>query len=80
MGFGFDLPGQVVAQVLLAAGTAAVGIAASAADGDEAGGQDGALGLELFLTGLKEPADQGGVPGYFDFHTLNRNFMVGGHF
>lgn len=38
MGFGFDLPGQVVAQVFLAARAAAVGIAASAADGDEAGG------------------------------------------
>ena len=68
VGFGFDLPGQVVAQVLLAAGTAAVGIAASAADGDEAGGQDGAFGLELFLAGLEEAADEGGVFGYF--HTF----------
>ena len=61
VGFGFDLPGQVVAQVLLASGTAAVGIAASAADGDEAGGQDRAFGLELFLAGLEAAADQGGV-------------------
>jgi hypothetical protein len=30
------------------------------------------LGLELFLAGLEEPADQGGVPGYFHFHTLKR--------
>jgi hypothetical protein len=30
------------------------------------------LGLELFLTGLEEPADQGGVFGYFQFHTLKR--------
>ena len=68
VGFGFDLPGQVVAQVLLAAGTAAVGIAASAADGDEAGGQDRAFGLELLLAGLKEPADQGGM--FWCFHTF----------
>ena len=46
VGFGFDLPGQIVAQVLLASGTAAVGIAACAAEGDEAGGQNRALGLE----------------------------------
>jgi len=70
MGFGFDLPGQVVAQVLLASGTATVGIAASAAAGHEAGGQDGAPGLELFLAGLEEAADQGGVFGYF--HTFTR--------
>ncbi len=63
--FGFDLPGQVVAQVFLAPGTAAVGIAASPTDGDQTGGQDGALGLELFLAGLKEAADEGGVLWYF---------------
>ena len=70
VGFGFDLPGQIMAQVLVPAGTAAVGIAARATDGDEAGGQDGAFGLELFLAGLKEAADQGGVFG--DFHTFTR--------
>ena len=69
VGFGFDLPGQVVAQVLLAAGTAAVGIAASAADGDEAGGQDRAFGLELLLAGLEEAADQRGVSGCFHIFT-----------
>ena len=68
MGFGFDLPGQVVAQVLLASSAAAVGIAASAADGDEAGGQDRAFGLELLLAGLEEAADQRGVFGCF--HTF----------
>ena len=72
MGFGFDFPGQVMAGVLVALGAAAAGIAADAPDGHEAGGQDRALGLELFLAGLKEPADQGGVPGYFHFHTLTR--------
>ena len=70
MGFGFDLPGEVVAQVLFASSTAAVGIAASAADGDKAGGQDWAFGLELFLTGLEEAADQGGV--FRCFHTFTR--------
>jgi hypothetical protein len=64
VGFGFDLPGEIVAQVLLALGAAAVGIAAGAADGDEAGGQDWGLGLELFLAGLEGAADQGGVLGY----------------
>ena len=38
VGFGFDLPGQIVTQVLLASGTAAVRVTASTADGDEAGG------------------------------------------
>ena len=61
VGFAFDLPGQIVAWVLLATGTAAVGIAANPADGDETGGQDGALGLEFLLTGLKESTDQGGM-------------------
>ena len=61
VGFGLDLPGEIVAQMLLASGTAAVGVAARATDGDEAGGQHGAFGLELFLAGLKEAADQGGM-------------------
>ena len=72
MGFGVDFPGQVMAGVLVALGAAAAGIAADASDGHEAGGQDRALGLELFLAGLEEPADQGGVFGYFHFHTLKR--------
>jgi hypothetical protein len=70
MGFGFDLPGEVMAQVLFASGTAAVGIAARAADGDEAGSQDWAFGLELLLAGLEEAADQGGV--FWRFHTFTR--------
>jgi hypothetical protein len=68
VGFGFDLPGQIVAQVLVPAGTAAVGIAAGAAKGDEASGQDGAFGLELYLASLEGAADQRGVLGYF--HTF----------
>jgi hypothetical protein len=66
MGFGFDLPGQVVARVLLTSGAAAVGVAAGATDGDEAGGQDWAFGLELLLAGLEEAADQGGM--FWCFH------------
>ena len=65
VGLGFDLPGQIVARMLLASGTAAVRVAASAADGHEAGGQDGALGLEFLLAGLEGAADEGGVLGYF---------------
>ena len=68
MGFGFELPSEVVAQVLAASSTAAVGIATGAADGDEAGGQDWAFGLELLLAGQKEAADQGGMFGCF--HTF----------
>ena len=66
VGLGFDLPGQIVAEVFLAAGTAAVGIAAGAEDGDEAGGQDGAAGLEFLLAGLELAADKGGV--FWDIH------------
>jgi len=68
MGLGFNLPRQVVAQVLLASGASAIGIAASAAEGDEAGRQDRALGLALLLAGLEAAADQGGMFGYF--HTF----------
>ena len=72
MGFGIDLPGEVMAGMLVALGAAAAGISADTAEGHEAGGQNRALGLELFLAGLEEPADQGGVLGYFHFHTLKR--------
>jgi hypothetical protein len=72
MGFGIDLPGEVMAGMLVALGAAAAGIAADTANGHEAGRQNGALGLELFLAGLEEAADQGGVLGYFHFHTLKR--------
>ena len=65
LGFGFDLPGEVMAGMFVAAGATAVGVAASAADGYQAGGQHGPFGLELFLSGLEEPADQGWVFGYF---------------
>jgi len=64
-----------VAQMLFASGTAAVGIAARATDGDEAGSQDGAFGLELFLAGLKEAADQGGV--FRNFHTFTTGEFSG---
>jgi len=73
MSFGFELPSEVVARVLVAAGTAAVGIATGATDSDEAGGQDRAFGLELLLTGLKEAADQGGVFRYF--HAFTRAIL-----
>ena len=63
VGLGFDFPGEIVAQVLVATGTAAVGIATSTADGDKAGGQDRALGLEFLLAGLEGTTDQGGVFG-----------------
>jgi hypothetical protein len=77
MGFGFDLPGQIVARVLLASGTAAVGIAASAPEGDEAGGQNRTLCLELFLAGLEGTADQGGMFWYF--HAFTRAIFQPGY-
>lgn len=58
--------------MLLAAGTAAVGIAARAANGHEAGGQHRAFGLELLLAGLKEAADQSGMLRYS--HELRGDF------
>ena len=70
MGFGLDLPSQVMAQVLLTSGAAAVGVAAGATNGDEAGSQYWAFGLELLLAGLEEAADQGGM--FWCFHTLIR--------
>ena len=68
VGFGLNLPGEVVAQMFLASGTAATGIATGAADGDQAGGQHRTFGLELFLAGLQEAADEGGVFGNFHEH------------
>ena len=73
MGFSFEFPSKVMAGMFLASGAAAVGIAASAADGDQTGGQDGAFGLELFLAGLKEAADQGGV--FRNFHSFTRTIF-----
>ena len=70
--FGFDLPGEIVAEVLLASGTAAVGITAGATDGDEAGGQHGAFSLELLLAGQQEAADQRGV--FRNFQGLTGRF------
>jgi len=74
VGLGFELPGEVVARVLLPTGAAAIRIATGTADVDEAGSQDGAIGLELFLAGLEEAADQGGMFGRF--HTLGRATFV----
>ena len=72
VGFALDLPGQVMARVLVAAGAAAAGIAASAAKGDEAGGEHGTVGLELLLAGLEGAADQGGM--FRRFHRFLRAF------
>lgn len=74
MCFGLNFPGEVVAQMFIASGAAAVGVATSPADGDEAGGQHWAFSLELLLPGQQESADQGGVFGYF--HWRAGAFMV----
>jgi hypothetical protein len=65
MGFGFELPSEVVTQMLVTSRTATVGIATGAADGDKAGGQDWASGLELLLAGLEEAANERGMFGCF---------------
>ena len=70
VGFGFELPSEVMARMFMASGAATTGIAAGAADGDEAGGQDWAFGLELFLASQKEAADQSGVFGNFHVRTM----------
>jgi hypothetical protein len=69
VGFAFDLPRQVVARVLTAAGTAAAGIAAGAARGDQSGGQDRAVGVELFLAGQEEAAQESGM--LWNFHGIS---------
>jgi hypothetical protein len=61
-----------MAWVLVTLGATAMGIAADAAEGHQTGSQNRALSLELFLAGLKEPADQPWAPGYFHFHSLKR--------
>jgi hypothetical protein len=73
VGFALDFPGQIMAEVFLPAGAAAVGIAAGAANGDEASGHDRAFGLEGFLAGLEGAADEGGVLG--DVHTWRRGIL-----
>ena len=77
MGFGFDFPGEIMAQVLLASSTAAVGIAASPADGNEAGGQHGAVGLEFFLAGLERTADERRM--FRQFHKIHGPFPGPGY-
>ena len=72
VGFAFDLPGEIMARVLFASRAAAIRIATGAPDGDQTGGQKGALGLELVLSGLEGAADQGCVFRYF--HTFNGLF------
>jgi hypothetical protein len=57
----------------VAAGTAVVGIATGAVEGDEAGGQNWAFGLELLSAGLKKATDQGWVFGYF--HAFTRAIL-----
>ena len=62
-GFAVFFPGEVVTDGFVALGTAAGGLAAGAVDGDQGGGQDGALGLEPLLAGAEGALDQGGMGG-----------------
>ena len=65
MGLAFDFPGQIVAGMFMAAGASAVGIAAGAPQGDEAGGQDGAFGSEGFWRASRERRMRVGCLGIF---------------
>jgi hypothetical protein len=74
MGFGLMLPGQVMAWMFFALMAMTVGIATAAADGDQTGGQHGAAGLELFLSGGEEPVDQSGM--FWHFHSDSGDFLA----
>lgn len=50
--------------------TVAAGAAAPPLDENEAGGEDGGLGVQIFEAGLEVAADEGGVFG--DFHKALR--------
>ena len=60
-GFAVFLPGEVVTDVFVALSTVAGRFATGPVNGDEGGGQDRALGLELFLAGAEGALDQGGM-------------------
>ena len=59
------LAGEVMAGMTLPLLAMAAGAPALFVNGDEAGGQDGAAGLEFLGAGLEVAGDQGGVFGYF---------------
>jgi hypothetical protein len=75
-GFGFNLPGEIVAGMLVAAGTTAVGITTGATESDQAGGQQGAFGLEFLLAGLEGSADQRRM--FWHFHSWFRPVQLAG--
>ena len=52
----------------------AVGIATAPADGDQTGGQQRALSLELLLPGGEEPLDQSGM--FWHFHSDSGGFSA----
>jgi hypothetical protein len=65
-GFALLFRGQVMGGVAWALLTMAARAAAAPVDEDQAGGQDGRLGVKLFEPGLEMAADESGMFG--DFH------------
>ena len=64
-GFALYLIGQMMGQVALTGLAVATRPAALSAEGDQAGGDKGAVGFELLEPGVEVTADQGGVFGNF---------------
>jgi hypothetical protein len=69
-GFALLFRGEVMGGVALALLAMAARAAAAPVDEDQAGGQDGRLGVKLFESGLELAADEGGMFG--DFHVESR--------
>ena len=64
-GLSVLLAGEVMAGMALPLLAMAAGPSTLLVNGDEAGGQDGAAGLEFFGAGQEVAGDQGGMFGYF---------------
>ena len=68
-GFALYFKGQVMGQMPFTGLAMATGPAAFSSEGDQAGGDERALGFELLEPGVEVTADQGGVFGNFHIRT-----------
>jgi hypothetical protein len=64
-GFAFYFIGQVMGPMALTGLTMTAGPAAFSSKGDQAGGDERAVGFELLEPGVQVPADEGGMLGNF---------------
>ena len=60
-GFALFFPSEVMAEVFVPLGTAAGGLATGTVEDDQAGGQDGPLGVELGLASVEGALDECGM-------------------